>query len=43
MLVVCFLVALAAFLVGWFQDKAFVCASVGYFSFLFLLAGRALS
>ncbi|VFQ85158.1 unnamed protein product [Cuscuta campestris] len=46
MLVVCFLaflVALVAFLVGWFQDKAFVGASVGYFSFLFLLAGRALS
>ncbi|VFQ77346.1 unnamed protein product [Cuscuta campestris] len=46
MLVVCFLaflVALASFLVGWFQDKAFVGASVGYFSFLFLLAGRALS
>nr|GMD14906.1 calpain-type cysteine protease DEK1 [Ipomoea batatas] len=46
MLVVCFLaflLALAAFLVGRFQDKAFVGASVGYFSFLFLLAGRALT
>ncbi|KAL6506586.1 Calpain-type cysteine protease dek1 [Orobanche gracilis] len=46
MLFVCFLaflLALAAFLVGWFQDKAFVGASVGYFSFLFLLAGRALT
>ncbi|PHT29276.1 Calpain-type cysteine protease DEK1 [Capsicum baccatum] len=41
-LLVCFLaflLALAAFLVGWFQDKAFV----GYFSFLFLVAGRALT
>ncbi|XP_047260256.1 calpain-type cysteine protease DEK1-like [Capsicum annuum] len=41
MLLICFLaflLALAAFLVGWFQDKAFV----GYFSFLFLVAGRAL-
>ncbi|KAL7174700.1 hypothetical protein ACSBR2_033859 [Camellia fascicularis] len=38
-----FLLALAAFLVGWFEDKPFVGASVGYFSFLFLLAGRALS
>ncbi|KAL0436111.1 UNVERIFIED_CONTAM: Calpain-type cysteine protease DEK1 [Sesamum radiatum] len=46
MLFVCFLaflLALAAFFVGWFQDKAFVGASVGYFSFLFLLAGRALT
>lgn len=46
MLYVCFLaflLALAAFLVGWFQDEAFVGASVGYFSFLFLLAGRALT
>lgn len=46
MFLVCFLaflLALAAFLVGWFQDKAFVGASVGYFSFLFLLAGRALT
>ncbi|PHT33232.1 Calpain-type cysteine protease DEK1 [Capsicum baccatum] len=46
MLLVCFLaflLALAAFLVGWFQDKAFVGASVGYFSFLFLVAGRALT
>ncbi|PHT25574.1 Calpain-type cysteine protease DEK1 [Capsicum baccatum] len=42
MLLVCFLaflLALAAFLVGWFQDKAFV----GYFSFLFLVAGRTLT
>ncbi|KAM3267067.1 hypothetical protein P3L10_004062 [Capsicum annuum] len=42
MLLVCFLaflLALAAFLVGWFQDKAFI----GYFSFLFLVAGRALT
>ncbi|XP_047260562.1 calpain-type cysteine protease ADL1-like [Capsicum annuum] len=42
MLLVCFLaflLALAAFLVGWFHDKAFV----GYFSFLFLVAGRALT
>uniref|UniRef100_A0A5B6ZBC6 Protein DEFECTIVE KERNEL 1 n=1 Tax=Davidia involucrata TaxID=16924 RepID=A0A5B6ZBC6_DAVIN len=46
MFFVCFLaclLALAAFLVGWFQDKPFVGASVGYFSFLFLLAGRALT
>ncbi|PHT26975.1 Calpain-type cysteine protease DEK1 [Capsicum baccatum] len=46
MLLVCFLTflfALAAFLVGWFQDKAFVGSSVGYFSFLFLVAGRALT
>ncbi|CAA2986458.1 calpain-type cysteine protease DEK1 [Olea europaea subsp. europaea] len=46
MLFVCFvafLLAIAAFLVGRFQDKAFVGASVGYFSFLFLLAGRALT
>lgn len=46
MLFVCFLaflLALAAFFVGWSQDKAFVGASVGYFSFLFLLAGRALT
>uniref|UniRef100_A0A803QA81 Protein DEFECTIVE KERNEL 1 n=1 Tax=Cannabis sativa TaxID=3483 RepID=A0A803QA81_CANSA len=43
---VCFLaclLALAAFIVGWFGEKPFVGASVGYFSFLFLLAGRALS
>ncbi|PHT29273.1 Calpain-type cysteine protease DEK1 [Capsicum baccatum] len=42
MLLICFvafLLALAAFFVGWFQDKAFV----GYFSFLFLVAGRALT
>ncbi|XP_052185448.1 calpain-type cysteine protease DEK1 [Diospyros lotus] len=38
-----FLLALAAFLVGWFEDKPLVGASVGYFSFLFLLAGRALT
>ncbi|KAJ0020599.1 hypothetical protein Pint_31441 [Pistacia integerrima] len=40
---VAFLLGLAAFLVGWFDDKPFVGASVGYFSFLFLLAGRALT
>ncbi|EEF38998.1 calpain, putative [Ricinus communis] len=38
-----FLLGLAAFLVGWFQGKPFVGASVGYFTFLFLLAGRALT
>ncbi|KAL8255534.1 hypothetical protein R6Q59_030601 [Mikania micrantha] len=38
-----FLLALAAFFVGWHQGKSFVGASVGYFSFLFLLAGRALT
>ncbi|XP_059628763.1 calpain-type cysteine protease DEK1 [Cornus florida] len=38
-----FLLALAALLIGWFEDKAFVGVSVGYFSFLFLLAGRSLS
>ncbi|KAF3551194.1 hypothetical protein DY000_02010624, partial [Brassica cretica] len=38
-----FLLGMAAFLVGWFQDKAFAGASVGYFTFLFLLAGRALA
>ncbi|GAA0139178.1 cysteine protease [Lithospermum erythrorhizon] len=46
MLFVCFLaflLALAAFFVGWFRDHAFVGVSVGYFSFLFLLAGRALT
>ncbi|KAI4386305.1 hypothetical protein MLD38_004246 [Melastoma candidum] len=46
MLLVCFLaflLALAAFLVGLFNDKPFVGASVGYFSFLFLLGGRALT
>ncbi|KAL0000054.1 hypothetical protein SO802_019656 [Lithocarpus litseifolius] len=46
MFFVCFLaslLALAAFLVGWFEDKPFVGASVGYFLFLFLLAGRALT
>ncbi|XP_022729424.1 calpain-type cysteine protease DEK1 isoform X2 [Durio zibethinus] len=46
MFLVCFLaflLGLAAFFVGWFQDKPFVGASVGYFSFLFLLAGRALT
>ncbi|XP_022987996.1 calpain-type cysteine protease DEK1-like [Cucurbita maxima] len=46
MFLVCFLaflLALAAFLVGWFEGKPFVGASVGYFLFLFLLAGRALT
>ncbi|XP_065878809.1 calpain-type cysteine protease DEK1 [Euphorbia lathyris] len=46
MLFVCFLaflLGLAAFFVGWCQGKPFVGASVGYFSFLFLLAGRALT
>nr|XP_009403924.1 PREDICTED: calpain-type cysteine protease ADL1 isoform X1 [Musa acuminata subsp. malaccensis] len=46
MLFVCFLVfllALAAFILGLFEGKPFVGASVGYFSFLFLLAGRALT
>ncbi|KNA16830.1 hypothetical protein SOVF_085410 [Spinacia oleracea] len=38
-----FLLAVAAFLVGRFEAKPFVGASVGYFSFLFLLAGRALT
>lgn len=38
-----FLLALAAIFVGWHQDRFFVGASVGYFSFLFLLAGRALT
>ncbi|KAG5566156.1 hypothetical protein RHGRI_001930 [Rhododendron griersonianum] len=38
-----FLLALAGFLVGWFEDKPFIGASVGYFAFLFLLAGRALT
>lgn len=38
-----FLLGLAAFLVGWFQHKAFAGASVGYFTFLFLVAGRALA
>ncbi|MFS8005870.1 putative calpain-3 protein [Helianthus anomalus] len=38
-----FLLALAAFFVGSHQGKFFVGASVGYFSFLFLLAGRALT
>lgn len=40
---IAFLLGLAAFLVGLFRDKPFVGASVGYFSFLFLLAGRALT
>eukprot|EP00250_Pteridium_aquilinum_P020316 c24782_g3_i2 orf=517-6945(-) len=35
--------ALAAFLVGLLANEPFVGASVGYFSFLFLLAGRALT
>ncbi|EXC34521.1 hypothetical protein L484_019118 [Morus notabilis] len=46
MFVVCFLaflLALAAFVVGWIGDKPFVGASVGYFSFLALVAGRALT
>ncbi|KAJ3692452.1 hypothetical protein LUZ60_012802 [Juncus effusus] len=46
MSVVCFLaflLALAAFLLGFFEGKPFVGASVGYFSFLFLLTGRALT
>ncbi|KAG1342741.1 Calpain-type cysteine protease ADL1 [Cocos nucifera] len=46
MFLVCFLaflLALAAFLVGLFEEKPFVGASVGYFAFLFLLAGRALT
>ncbi|GLT26977.1 hypothetical protein SLA2020_020110 [Shorea laevis] len=46
MVIVCFLaflLGLAAFFVGWFQDKPFVGASVGYFSFLFILVGRALT
>ncbi|XP_071726468.1 calpain-type cysteine protease DEK1 [Rutidosis leptorrhynchoides] len=38
-----FLLALAAFFVGWHAGRFFVGASVGYFSFLFLLAGRALT
>lgn len=46
MFIVCllaFLLGLAAFCVGWFQGKPFVGASVGYFTFLFLIAGRALT
>ncbi|KAG6476656.1 hypothetical protein ZIOFF_065901 [Zingiber officinale] len=46
MLFVCFLaflLALSAFFLGLFEGKPFVGASVGYFSFLFLLAGRALT
>ncbi|CAN6470699.1 unnamed protein product [Victoria cruziana] len=38
-----FVLGLAAFLVGVLEDKPFVGASVGYFSFLFLLTGRALT
>ncbi|KAF8398577.1 hypothetical protein HHK36_017508 [Tetracentron sinense] len=38
-----FLLALAAFVVGLLEDEPFAGASVGYFSFLFLLAGRALT
>ncbi|XP_058072566.1 calpain-type cysteine protease ADL1-like isoform X1 [Magnolia sinica] len=38
-----FVLALAAFVLGLLEDKPFVGASVGYFSFLFLLAGRALT
>lgn len=46
MLLVCslaFLLVLAAFLMGLFQGKPFLGASIGYFSFLFLLTGRALT
>ncbi|KAK1309862.1 hypothetical protein QJS10_CPA08g01351 [Acorus calamus] len=46
MMTVClfaFVLAVAAFFVGLLEDKPFVGASVGYFSFLFLLAGRALT
>ncbi|GAB2212288.1 hypothetical protein Droror1_Dr00025641 [Drosera rotundifolia] len=46
MFFVCFLallLGLAAFVVGWLEGKPFIGASVGYFSFLFLLAGRALT
>ncbi|ONL97136.1 Calpain-type cysteine protease DEK1 [Zea mays] len=46
MLLVCsiaFLLALAAFLMGLFHGKPFVGASIGYFSFIFLLTGRALT
>ncbi|KAL2644549.1 hypothetical protein R1flu_012136 [Riccia fluitans] len=38
-----FVLALAAFLVGLLADEPFVGASVGYFSFLFLLGGRSLT
>lgn len=38
-----FLLALAAFLVGFLQGIPFLGASVGYFAFLFLMAGRALT
>ncbi|KAK7318765.1 hypothetical protein RJT34_03472 [Clitoria ternatea] len=37
------LLALAAFLVGLLEEKPFVGASVGFFSFVFLLAGKALT
>ncbi|KAK9123371.1 hypothetical protein Sjap_012973 [Stephania japonica] len=40
---VAFHLALAAFVAGCLLDKPFIGASVGYFSFLFLLAGRALT
>ncbi|KAJ4808103.1 Calpain protease [Rhynchospora pubera] len=46
MMLVCFLavlLALAAFVLGLFEGKPFVGASVAYFSFLFLLTGRALT
>ncbi|CAA6673108.1 unnamed protein product [Spirodela intermedia] len=46
MFLVCFLaflLALAAFFIGIFEGNPFVGGSVGYFSFLFLLAGRALT
>ncbi|XP_047318032.1 calpain-type cysteine protease DEK1-like isoform X2 [Impatiens glandulifera] len=38
-----FLLGLAAFVIGRIEGRAFVGASVGYFAFLFLLAGRALT
>ncbi|KAJ7531630.1 hypothetical protein O6H91_14G051800 [Diphasiastrum complanatum] len=38
-----FVLAFSAFLVGLLADELFVGASVGYFSFLFLLAGRSLT
>lgn len=37
------LILLLLFLVCFLPDEPFVGASVGYFSFLFLLAGRALT
>ncbi|KAK9169580.1 hypothetical protein Syun_001720 [Stephania yunnanensis] len=41
--ILAFHLALAAFVAGCLLDKPFIGASVGYFSFLFLLAGRALT